>query len=151
MILVLPGVGRHSYVALARHSLCPIRWPGLSTERWLGCQSRITPVQCRGARSLADDLTTGQGVVLLRAASILRFVETYPLIGRFVVAPIRDGPRQGLARARAHTYRCTHCCTPTARLVAAQPVCENVGGDVVQGKLTVSSACLPGDRCAVLR
>nr|CDQ01593.1 Bm936 [Brugia malayi] len=39
---------------------------------------------CRGARSLADDLITGQGVVSSRAASILRSVETYPLIGRFV-------------------------------------------------------------------
>ncbi|VDK80850.1 unnamed protein product [Onchocerca ochengi] len=31
----------------------------------------------------ADDLITGQGVVSSRAASILRSVETYPLIGRF--------------------------------------------------------------------
>ena len=47
----------------------------------VGCQSRITLVQCRGAKSLADDLITGQGVVSSRAASILRSVETYPLIG----------------------------------------------------------------------
>ena len=49
----------------------------------VGCQSRITPVQRRGARSLAYDLSTGQGVVSGRAALILRSVETYPLIGRF--------------------------------------------------------------------
>ena len=30
---------------------------------------RITPVQCQGARSLANDLSTGQGVVSSRAAS----------------------------------------------------------------------------------
>ena len=39
------------------------------------------PVQCWGAKSLADDLATGQGVVLSRAASTLRSVETQPLIG----------------------------------------------------------------------
>ena len=49
-----------------------------------GCQNRNTLVQCRGAKSLADDLITGQGVVSSRAASILRSVETHPLIGRFV-------------------------------------------------------------------
>ena len=56
----------------------------------VGCQSRITLVQCRGAKSLADDLITGQGVVSSRAASILRSVETYPLIGRFVCRPGRS-------------------------------------------------------------
>ena len=39
------------------------------------------PVQCWGAKSLADDLATGQGVVFSRAASTLRSVETQPLIG----------------------------------------------------------------------
>jgi len=33
-------------------------------------------VQCWGAKSLADDLATGQGVVFSRAASTLRSVET---------------------------------------------------------------------------
>ena len=42
------------------------------------------PVEWWGAKSLADDLATGQGVVLSRAASTLRSVETHPLIGRFV-------------------------------------------------------------------
>ena len=41
-------------------------------------------MQCQGARSLANDLNTGQGVVSSRAAFILRSVETRPLIGRFV-------------------------------------------------------------------
>lgn len=34
------------------------------------------PVQRWGAKSLADDLATGQGVVFSRAASTLRSVET---------------------------------------------------------------------------
>jgi hypothetical protein len=34
------------------------------------------PVECRGAKSLAYDLATGQGVVFSRAASTLRSVET---------------------------------------------------------------------------
>ena len=62
----------------------PSTWPGRSTELSIGCQSRITLVRCQGTKSLADDLITGQGVVSSRAASILRSVETYPLIGRFV-------------------------------------------------------------------
>ena len=41
-------------------------------------------MQCKGAKSFADDLVTGQGVVLSRAASTLRSVETQPSVGRFV-------------------------------------------------------------------
>lgn len=41
--------------------------------------------QGRGVESFADDLVTGQGVVFSRAATILRSVETKPLIGRFEV------------------------------------------------------------------
>ena len=40
-------------------------------------------VQGRGVESFADDLVTGRGVVLSRAATILRSVETKPTIGRF--------------------------------------------------------------------
>uniref|UniRef100_A0A1I7WD77 Uncharacterized protein n=1 Tax=Heterorhabditis bacteriophora TaxID=37862 RepID=A0A1I7WD77_HETBA len=36
----------------------------------IGCQSQITLVQCRGAKSLAYDLYTGQGVVSSRAVSL---------------------------------------------------------------------------------
>jgi hypothetical protein len=35
-------------------------------------------VQCWGAKSFADDLVTGRGVVLSRAATTLRSVETKP-------------------------------------------------------------------------
>ena len=41
-------------------------------------------MQCWGAKSFADDLVTGRGVVLSRAATTLRSVETKPMIGRFV-------------------------------------------------------------------
>jgi hypothetical protein len=68
---------------------CPSRRPCRSTERSDGRRSRITLVQRRGAKSLADDLITGQGVVFGRATSTLRSVETYPLIGRFVFPPVR--------------------------------------------------------------
>ena len=40
-------------------------------------------VQGRGVESFADDLVTGLGVVFSRAATILRSVETKPMIGRF--------------------------------------------------------------------
>lgn len=36
------------------------------------------PVQCRGAKSFADDLGVSRGVVLSRAATILRSIETKP-------------------------------------------------------------------------
>ena len=86
MISLLPGVGRHFYV-VARLQLMPYSETLPIRGIRVGCRSRTTPVQCRGARSLAYDLITGQGVVSSRAASILRSVETYPLIGRFVFAP----------------------------------------------------------------
>ena len=37
--------------------------------------------QTKGVKSFADDLVTGQGVVLSRAASTLRSVETQPSVG----------------------------------------------------------------------
>jgi hypothetical protein len=76
---------------------CPSRRPCRSTERSAGRRSRITLVQRRGAKSLADDLITGQGVVFGRATSTLRSVETYPLIGRFVFRPDRSDVKRGLA------------------------------------------------------
>ena len=47
--------------------------------RW--CYNLIYQVQCWGAKSLADDLATGQSVVFSRAASTLRSVETQLSIG----------------------------------------------------------------------
>ena len=46
------------------------------------------PSQSLSTESFADDLGTGQGVVLSRAAALLRSIETYPLAERFV----RNGP-----------------------------------------------------------
>ena len=48
-------------------------------RRW--CYNLIFQGQCWGAKSLADDLATGPGVVFSRAASTLRSVETQPAIG----------------------------------------------------------------------
>uniref|UniRef100_A0A915CF68 Uncharacterized protein n=1 Tax=Parascaris univalens TaxID=6257 RepID=A0A915CF68_PARUN len=81
-INLLPGVGRHFYVTIEVTANAPLY--GL-TERLKGraVAKAGLQVQCRGAKSLADDLITGQGVVSSRAASILRSVETHPLIGRF--------------------------------------------------------------------
>lgn len=39
-----------------------------------------------GTKSSVDDLGTGRGVVLNRAATILRFIETHPLTGGFVTS-----------------------------------------------------------------
>ena len=69
--------------AQAVHSACPSK-----QSRRAGSQTDLTvaetgshPVEWRGAKSLAYDLATGQGVVFSRAASTLRSVETQPLIG----------------------------------------------------------------------
>ena len=50
-------------------------------EKCRQCYSLIYQVQCWGAKSLADDLATGQSVVFSRAASTLRSVETQLSIG----------------------------------------------------------------------
>ena len=42
-------------------------------------------MQCWGAKPFADDLVTERGVVLSRAATTLRSVETYPAFGWFVI------------------------------------------------------------------
>jgi hypothetical protein len=42
--------------------------------------------ECFSAKSSVDDLGTCRGVVLSRAATILRSIETYPLTGRFVIS-----------------------------------------------------------------
>ena len=42
-------------------------------------------MQCRSAKSFVDDLGFSRGVVLSRAATILRSIETQPPTGRFVV------------------------------------------------------------------
>uniref|UniRef100_A0A1I7WKR8 Uncharacterized protein n=1 Tax=Heterorhabditis bacteriophora TaxID=37862 RepID=A0A1I7WKR8_HETBA len=81
-IMLLPGVGRHPYLV----SLCPSKWPCQWGRIPIGCQSQITLVQCRGAKSLAYDLYTGQGVVSSRAVSLYY----YPLIGCFVIQGSRN-------------------------------------------------------------
>ena len=42
------------------------------------CRSDIHPMQCRGAKSFVDDLGLSRGVVLSRAATLLRSIETKP-------------------------------------------------------------------------
>jgi hypothetical protein len=61
----------------------PLVWH-LRRSKERRCLTGTYHMQCRGAKSFADDLVTGRGVVLSRAASTLRSVETYPPSGRFV-------------------------------------------------------------------
>jgi hypothetical protein len=42
------------------------------------CRSDTHPMQCRGAKSFVDDLGWSRGVVLSRAAALLRSIETKP-------------------------------------------------------------------------
>ena len=42
------------------------------------CRNDTYPMQCRGAKSLVDDLGLSRGVVLSRAAFSLRSIETKP-------------------------------------------------------------------------
>lgn len=86
MISLLPGVGRRIYV-VARPQLMP--YPMTSSARGIrvGCLAGSLRFQCQGAKSLVYDLCTGQGVVSSRAASILRSIETLPLIGSVCFVP----------------------------------------------------------------
>ncbi len=42
------------------------------------CRSDTHPMQCRGVKSFVDDLGLSRGVVLSRAAALLRSIETKP-------------------------------------------------------------------------
>lgn len=61
-----------------------------------GDRSAIHPMRCGGAKSFVDDLVLGRGVVLSRAATSLRSIETQPLTRRFVrfetdASPVKVG------------------------------------------------------------
>ena len=96
----------------------------------------IHPMRSGGVKSFADDLVLGRGVVLSRAATSLRSIETQPLTRRFVRygraqsprSRERGGERNGereklvdraVARSRrtrhAHTHTHTHTHTETRR------------------------------------
>src|SRR3954471_21002726 len=89
---------------ICRHSVHAASAPGSSLaagrNRPAVAETGSHPVERWGAKSLADDLATGQGVVFSRAASTLRSVETQPLIGRFVSS-----------LNLCITFRSTCCCT----------------------------------------
>ena len=55
--------------------------------------SPTLPERRRGAKSFADDLVLGRGVVIGRAAATLRSVETHPRTRRFVRAQTGASPR----------------------------------------------------------
>ena len=86
-------------------------------------RSDIHHSQCRGARSLADDLVLSRGVVLSRAAASLRSIETQP----FRLADLSQCSRQRHlsqrrtpetdTRGRTHTRVCRHAggTSPTRR------------------------------------
>jgi tetratricopeptide (TPR) repeat protein len=57
----------------------PRTWYSRRSEQNVVYHNRNNQVQCWGAKSFADDLVTGRGVVLSRAATTLRSVETKPL------------------------------------------------------------------------
>ena len=79
----------------------------------VGCSRYTTKqVQCFGAKSFADDLVTGQGIVFSRAASTLRSVEIQPLVGRFV------WPWQWVLRVGSRGLG--HRCRPSERVLSSQ-------------------------------
>ena len=90
-IILLPKVGRRVYARSDRCIKCPWKWPCWMAEAPSSCQNETIHVQCWGAKSFADDLVTGQGVVFSRAASTLRSVETQPLTGWFVLPHYTSG------------------------------------------------------------
>ena len=63
------------------HSTWSLAVPPSSAD---GDQSDIHPMRRGGAKSFVDDLVLGRGVVLSRAATSLRSIETQPWTRRFV-------------------------------------------------------------------
>ena len=60
------------------------------------CRSDIHPMRCRGAKSFVDDLVLSRGVVLSRAATLLRSIETKPFDSK--ICPLwTDASSFGLA------------------------------------------------------
>ncbi len=91
--------------------------PGARIRRHpVGRTPRISERQWRrwGAKSLADDLVTDRGVVSGRAATIPRFAETRPSIGRFVwkhgacVRSVRAG-LGGIVVSKTHSMSLAFC------------------------------------------
>ena len=60
----------------------------------------IHPMRSGGVKSFADDLVLGRGVVLSRAATSLRSIETQPLTRRFVRYGRAQSPPRSTERAR---------------------------------------------------
>ena len=56
----------------------------LSAMIYVGVPIPYAFAQCEGVKSFVDDLSLGQGVVLSRAASTLRSIETQPFDRGFV-------------------------------------------------------------------
>ena len=54
-----------------------------AVQAWWG-RHDIHPMRSGGVKSFADDFVLGRGVVLSRAATSLRSIETQPLTRRFV-------------------------------------------------------------------
>ena len=57
---------------------------GRYAEQCVRGPERYSPHRCGGAKSFVDDLVLGRGVVLSRAATSLRSIETQPWTRRFV-------------------------------------------------------------------
>ena len=70
-------------------------------------QPEFTHLECRSTESSVDDLGTCRGVVLSRAATILRSIETQPSTGRFVRSVGQSSAREVVATR--HTHTCCVC------------------------------------------
>ena len=65
----------------------------------------IHPMRREGAKSFADDLVLGRGVVTSRAAASLRSVETQPQTRRFVRGKTGASPNTVCGRDRGSSHR----------------------------------------------
>ena len=88
------GVGRQRYTGPDRSRRA--RWPSHSNTALLGrlslapvCRKNTHPMQCRGAKSFVDDLGLSRGVVVSRAAALLRSIETKPFDSK--ICPLWTG------------------------------------------------------------
>ena len=97
IVSVPPAVGRQRYgpadpsegrlvVDEPQHS----RSLAVAPSSARGDRSDIHPMRRGGAKSFVDDLVLGRGVVLSRAATSLRSIETQPWTRRFVRAETGD-------------------------------------------------------------
>ena len=114
-----------------------------------GDQNDIHPMRRGGAKSFVDDLVLGRGVVLSRAATSLRSIETQPWTRRFVRYRRRTHLR-GWSEVRVSKNICQQIFSKFVGLFSTplsfSPVCKGLArrdGVFIRGEGLFSTYCVP--------